>query len=593
MKTLYVDNTLYSGHCTGTAQGGSNDPPGITLAASCPEADGAYVDWGLRIISGTGAGQSMRIVAYSSATKVAEVEYAWATVPDATSVYEITFGCDTNMGLYRVLGAGGPLRSVERAMVMVTPGDTVHVKAGRAHTLGDGTGAIATIHIAGLVVLPIRVIGYKDQPGDAAGRWGDPLYQAVLDAGGVLTNVVNVDAALSGDLHLGYEFANMRFVNAMGAGVVTGSGRSGTAFYNCVSTGNGGRGFDLGNQARLMGCEAWGNGGTGIAAGTGSHVDCGRAYGNGDHQISLSGQVNFTVVYGIPNGKRGISMTGGAATADAVRNCVIDGLLAGGSSTGIHFGGRVSSLVNTIVYRCGLGISQGSANQISFSTNNLYFGNTTNRQGWPADLWGEVTADPKFTDVDARDYRLRADSPGVGAGWPASLDMGAFQRQAVVCGSPMNVGMADMILIQQGEKAAVRREHFVQMVDSADRVTPKTGLSPTVQIIKAGGSSYGEIAGTCEEVGSGTYRIELALADVDTAGAAMLKVAADGAVTQHVPMQVVRFIDEIHLAKAALVNARSHTIDTGVDEIKDDDGATVLRTLTPSESNGVVAVTPT
>ena len=44
------------------------------------------------------------------------------------------------------------------------------------------------------------------------------------------------------------------------------------------------------------------------------------------------------------------------------------------------------------------------------------------------------------------------------------------------------------------------------------------------------------------------------------------------------------------LAKAALVNARSHTIDTGVDVIKDDDGTTTLRTLTPSESGGVVTV---
>ena len=128
--------------------------------------------------------------------------------------------------------------------------------------------------------------------------------------------------------------------------------------------------------------------------------------------------------------------------------------------------------------------------------------------------------------------------------------------------------------------------------DGAARVTPKSGLSPTVQIVKAGGSSYGNIAGTWAEVGSGTYRIGLAPADVDTAGAAMLKVTADGAVAQYVPLQVVRFIDEVHLAKAALVNARTHTIETGVDAIKDDDGTTVLRTLTPGESGGVVTVTP-
>ena len=49
---------------------------------------------------------------------------------------------------------------------------------------------------------------------------------------------------------------------------------------------------------------------------------------------------------------------------------------------------------------------------------------------------------------------------------------------------------------------------------------------------------------------------------------------------------------EFHLTKASLVNKREHTIDTGVDVIKDDDGTTTLRTLTPSENNGVVTVSP-
>ncbi|UCD28530.1 MAG: hypothetical protein JSV03_15850 [Planctomycetota bacterium] len=49
---------------------------------------------------------------------------------------------------------------------------------------------------------------------------------------------------------------------------------------------------------------------------------------------------------------------------------------------------------------------------------------------------------------------------------------------------------------------------------------------------------------------------------------------------------------EMHMVKAALANKREHTIDTGVDVIKDDDGSTTLRTLTPSETNGVVTVTP-
>ena len=149
-----------------------------------------------------------------------------------------------------------------------------------------------------------------------------------------------------------------------------------------------------------------------------------------------------------------------------------------------------------------------------------------------------------------------------------------------------------MRLFQKNESSAARRDVFVQMVDDGDLITPKTGLTLTVQIVKAGGSSYASITGSSSEIGNGTYRVSLAAADLDTEGEAMVKVTATGAVNQYVPVQVVRFPDEVHLAKAALANARTHTVETGVDVIKDDDGETTLRTLTPSEQDGVVTVTP-
>ncbi len=49
---------------------------------------------------------------------------------------------------------------------------------------------------------------------------------------------------------------------------------------------------------------------------------------------------------------------------------------------------------------------------------------------------------------------------------------------------------------------------------------------------------------------------------------------------------------ELHTAKAALCNVREHTIETGVDAIMDDDGETELLTLTPSEADGVITVEP-
>jgi len=149
-----------------------------------------------------------------------------------------------------------------------------------------------------------------------------------------------------------------------------------------------------------------------------------------------------------------------------------------------------------------------------------------------------------------------------------------------------------MRLFQKDQATSALRELFIQMVDSCDHVTPKTGLTLTVAIVKASESSYGAIAGSSSEIGNGTYKISLAAGDVDTEGAAMLKVTASGADAQYIPILVVELFDDVHLAKAALVNKRTHTIDTGVDVIKDDDGTTTLRTLTPSEASGVITVTP-
>lgn len=49
---------------------------------------------------------------------------------------------------------------------------------------------------------------------------------------------------------------------------------------------------------------------------------------------------------------------------------------------------------------------------------------------------------------------------------------------------------------------------------------------------------------------------------------------------------------KVQLVSAALFNKRDHTVATGVDRVYDAAGTTVVRTLTPTESGGVVTVTP-
>lgn len=59
------------------------------------------------------------------------------------------------------------------------------------------------------------------------------------------------------------------------------------------------------------------------------------------------------------------------------------------------------------------------------------------------------------------------------------------------------------------------------------------------------------------------------------------------------PAVIADISTEVHLCKAALVNKREHTISTGVDVIKDDDGTTTLVTLTPIDGGSdVIEVTP-
>lgn len=66
------------------------------------------------------------------------------------------------------------------------------------------------------------------------------------------------------------------------------------------------------------------------------------------------------------------------------------------------------------------------------------------------------------------------------------------------------------------------------MVDSADHLTGKTGLSPTVTISKNGGT-FGAAAGVVAEVGSGWYKLAGNATDRNTIGALVIHATASGA----------------------------------------------------------------
>jgi hypothetical protein len=72
----------------GTAQAGGGAT--ITLATGASGQDGAYDGMTIKLTGGTGAGQSGIVFAYDGATRVATMQNAWSTAPDATSVYAVT-----------------------------------------------------------------------------------------------------------------------------------------------------------------------------------------------------------------------------------------------------------------------------------------------------------------------------------------------------------------------------------------------------------------------------------------------------------------------------------------------------------------------
>jgi hypothetical protein len=86
--TVTLQNTA-TRYIVGTAQAGAAST--ITLATSASASNSFYNFHWIWITSGTGAGQVRRITGYVGATRVATVDTAWATTPDATSVYSVGF----------------------------------------------------------------------------------------------------------------------------------------------------------------------------------------------------------------------------------------------------------------------------------------------------------------------------------------------------------------------------------------------------------------------------------------------------------------------------------------------------------------------
>jgi hypothetical protein len=84
---------------TGTAQAGSTSTT-IKLASGASATNDVYKGMYVTITGGTGNGQVKIITSYVGATKVATVDSAWTTTPDATSTYSLAVFVASSEGQY-------------------------------------------------------------------------------------------------------------------------------------------------------------------------------------------------------------------------------------------------------------------------------------------------------------------------------------------------------------------------------------------------------------------------------------------------------------------------------------------------------------
>lgn len=132
-----------------TAQAGAAST--ITLDASASATDNFYNGEEIKIDSGTGAGQTRTVLSYVGSTKVATVDRAWATNPDATSVFTIFASSAPRLDSSLQITAASVQGNVTGSVASVTAGVTVSTnndKTGYSIASGGiGSGAHAAAEL--------------------------------------------------------------------------------------------------------------------------------------------------------------------------------------------------------------------------------------------------------------------------------------------------------------------------------------------------------------------------------------------------------------------------------------------------------------
>ena len=127
----------------------------------------------------------------------------------------------------------------------------------------------------------------------------------------------------------------------------------------------------------------------------------------------------------------------------------------------------------------------------------------------------------------------------------------------------------------------------------ADSSGPKTGLSPTWEHLRAlDGTDKSGSAPSITEIGGGWYKFSLTYGTAPWDVAQLVGGIDAGSDLVGVNRHIDVSISIRDMAFAFLANKRRQTITSGVIEILDDDGSTVMIQFTPSQDSGKEILTP-
>jgi len=118
------------------------------------------------------------------------------------------------------------------------------------------------------------------------------------------------------------------------------------------------------------------------------------------------------------------------------------------------------------------------------------------------------------------------------------------------------------------------------MVDSTDRITGKTGLTPTVRISK-NLSAFSVPQGTVSEVGFGIYKLDATVQDLDTLGWLILHAEAPGALNTDEYYYVVNFdpFNQFNLGLEYLDDRISNVLRSAVNVIVQPISSSILQPI--------------